>query len=567
MASSSKKTAQLRIVKGNAQGDFTRTCYAFLDIKGSESFTADVIRKVQQRYPSWKINLRSEYDRGPKPRNEYPPRNDFQPRHSNNDYPPRSSNYQPRESSDYRQPPPPQENNYYRQPPPQHHSPPPQPTSSRYQPDASPPPSFVPPNFNNRLLADYSGGEKGKKTHKILVRELWIGGIPEGISENQMRDIMSQFGSVENLEIFTKFAFVKFRQVSEATNAFEKASRMHELFGKPPGFRVFFSEPEKRTNVVGNHYEYDKQMNCLPILFLGFPPITSSLVDENHMKSICERYGTIINTYIKKSHSPQTRSYILLTYDSLRNAIKAKMELSKRKDLLGDKRVEVALLMDEEAVMKGHNFEYTIEKFQSNSSIYDKRLPRPGGSFPPGGQYMPMGSMPQYPPYQNYPPGYPSMPMMGMHPNMPPNMGMMPYYPMMPMMPMESMQPGMMKGPFVPDPSEPYHDDMFNIINNVLKNDRKDDEAPRGDARDRDPHDRSPEVDKPTYHESAHEGREPDWCGFLFRNKANKVGIDGFAKTPDFNFEDSLVNITHLIRLSDLSVRNPKQVLVVEPTN
>jgi hypothetical protein len=42
--------------------------------------------------------------------------------------------------------------------------------------------------------------------------------------------------------------------VVEATNAFEKASRMHELFGKPQGFRVFFSDPEKRTNVVGNHY-------------------------------------------------------------------------------------------------------------------------------------------------------------------------------------------------------------------------------------------------------------------------------------------------------------------------
>jgi hypothetical protein len=33
------------------------------------------------------------------------------------------------------------------------------------------------------------------------------------------------------------------------------------------------------------------------------------------------------------------RSYILLTYDNVRNAMKAKMELSKRKDLLGDKRV------------------------------------------------------------------------------------------------------------------------------------------------------------------------------------------------------------------------------------
>lgn len=57
--SSSTVLTLLRIVKGNAQGEFTRTCYAFLDIKGSESFTTDVIRKVQQRYPGWKINLRS----------------------------------------------------------------------------------------------------------------------------------------------------------------------------------------------------------------------------------------------------------------------------------------------------------------------------------------------------------------------------------------------------------------------------------------------------------------------------------------------------------------------------
>jgi hypothetical protein len=70
--------------------------------------------------------------------------------------------------------------------------------ANRYQ-DPMTSPNFIPPNFNNRLLADYSGAEKGKKTSKILVRELWIGGIPEGISEGHMREIMSQFGSVENL--------------------------------------------------------------------------------------------------------------------------------------------------------------------------------------------------------------------------------------------------------------------------------------------------------------------------------------------------------------------------------
>jgi hypothetical protein len=302
---------------------------------------------------------------------------------------------------------------------------------------------------------------------------------------------------VENLEIFAKFAFVKFRMVPEATNAFEKAARMHELFGKPHGFRVFFSDPEKRTNIVGNHYEYDKQSNSLPILFLGFPPITSSIVDENHMKSICERYGTIVNTYIRKSHSPQTRSYILLTFDNVKNAIKAKVELSKRRDLLGDKRVEVALLLDEEAVMKGRNFDYTMEKFQSNNTYFDKRMQKPtqpgnmgfpSQGSPTHGGYAPMQSNMPYPPYPNYPPNYMHGPMMGMHPGMQQNMGMMPYYSMMPMMPMDGMPPsGMMKDPFMPDQLQPYHgEDMFNIINTVLKSDRREPENSRGGDHSRD---------------------------------------------------------------------------------
>jgi hypothetical protein len=228
-----------RIVTGNAQGEFTRTCYAFLDLKGNEGFCAEVIRKVQQRHPNWKINLRSEYDRSSsKPAREYPPQQQQQ------------SNYR---SGSSPQP----HNNYYQSP--QHEEP--------------------QVNFNNRLLADYSGGEKGKKTHKIMVRELWIGGTPEGISEQQMREIMSHFGTVEKIEMFSKFAFVKYRMVIDATNAFEKAARIHEMFGKNQGFRISFSDPKKRPYVVGNHDDYDRQGNYLPILFLGFHPITSSIVD------------------------------------------------------------------------------------------------------------------------------------------------------------------------------------------------------------------------------------------------------------------------------------------------
>ena len=64
------------------------------------------------------------------------------------------------------------------------------------------------------------------------------------------------------------------------------------------------------------------------------------------MMSICEKFGTITNYYLKKSTNTQMRSYILFTYDNLKNALRAKQELSRRKDLLGEKRVEITLLLD-----------------------------------------------------------------------------------------------------------------------------------------------------------------------------------------------------------------------------
>jgi len=65
------------------------------------------------------------------------------------------------------------------------------------------------------------------------------------------------------------------------------------------------------------------------------------------MRSICEKFGTITNSYMRKNSNNQTRSYFLFTFDNLKSALRAKIELNKRRDLLGDKRVEVTLLLDE----------------------------------------------------------------------------------------------------------------------------------------------------------------------------------------------------------------------------
>lgn len=50
---------------------------------------------------------------------------------------------------------------------------------------------------------------------------------------------------------------------------------------------------------------------------------------------------------MRKNSNNQTRSYFLFTFDNIKSALRAKGELNKRRDLLGDKRVEVTLLIDD----------------------------------------------------------------------------------------------------------------------------------------------------------------------------------------------------------------------------
>lgn len=154
--------------------------------------------------------------------------------------------------------------------------------------------------------------------------------------------------------------------------------------------------------------------------------------------------------------------------------------------------------------------------------------------------------------------------MMGMHPGQlgqmgqMGQMGMMPYYPMMPMMGMDGQQtpPGGKPAPMYPVldgqlPESYQSEDMLHIISKVLNN---------GDKKEEDKEWSEKKEEKESQ-------REPDWSGFLLRNKLCKVGIDGFAKTPAFTFQDCLINITYLLRLSEVVLKGRKQVLLVEPTN
>lgn len=103
------------------------------------------------------------------------------------------------------------------------------------------------------------------------------------------------------------------------------------------------------------------------------------------------------------------RSYILFTYDNLKNAIRAKQELCRRKDLLGEKRVEITLLLEEESVTKGRDFTNTERNFVNNGEqVSNDRAKRNLNM----SKYYNINLEPAY---QNYPPqplipgNYPTM--------------------------------------------------------------------------------------------------------------------------------------------------------------
>lgn len=129
------------------------------------------------------------------------------------------------------------------------------------------------------------------------------------------------------------------------------------------------------------------------------------------MRPVCEKYGSIVNEYMRKNTNSQNRSYFLFTFDNIKNAIRAKQELNKRKDTLGDKRVEVALLLNEEVIMKGHDLSHTEKLFQDSGertkkSFYNNEhqqhmkpmMPMPMMNYPPSNMYA---NYPP-PPYMSY---------------------------------------------------------------------------------------------------------------------------------------------------------------------
>ena len=505
-------------------------------MRGNEAFALDIIQRLHQMYPNWKMNVKYDTDRrmGQRGRSFQHPAPQA-PFYGGQGYPPPPQNY-----------------------PPQHHYPP----AQNYRPNRS-----YQQFQQQQNMAMHPEHLEGSKPCNIMVRELWLGGIPENCDRGLLHQVMSYYGIVEDIEVFPKFAFVKYKQVHEATTAFERADELVQRLGGPYGFRIFFSDPARRAYIVSNNYEFDKHSPSLPILFIGFPPITSARVEMDVMRNVVSNFGEIKNEYMRRNTNGQNRSYFLFTLDSVRSALRAKQELSRRKDMLGDKRAELALLMDEEVVMKGRDFSYTEKNYQGEA----KR-----GYHEPNRSHM----MPQ-PPHQNYQQqGYPPPPPSNYDGRtLPPQH----YYPPPPP------PPGYPHQPYYYDQQNPYYkpegqhhsseandsENVHDFLKNVLaeKDDPTHEKKPtKGEVgKEQDilsellgSEAKVEKKEEAREHKSRGDEKEPSWSGFLTWKGAKRVGVDGFSGSSEM--EDYVVNIVSLVEVKDMELKE-KSTMVLEPSN
>lgn len=162
---SSKTWDIFRIIRGDStRGRFDLFCYAFVTMKGNEAFGYEIIRKLQEKHPTWKMNVKFDNDRQKIQRNQKQFGGNMPfPQQNNMSYPPYPPQMQRQPYPNYMHP------NHMPLPVPQHNM----------------------PSLSEKIV--------GVKPCRIFVRELWLGGIPENYDKAQMAHIMSYYGIIEEI--------------------------------------------------------------------------------------------------------------------------------------------------------------------------------------------------------------------------------------------------------------------------------------------------------------------------------------------------------------------------------
>jgi hypothetical protein len=185
----------------------------------------------------------------------------------------------------------------------------------------------------------------------IRVREIWIGNLSSQITETSLSNVLSQFGPVDNIDLFVKhqsFAFVRFVTADSATRCVDSQDHLFKQLGQ---IKVSYSDFLKRTNIVGDDpYSSDNSSQLTNIVYLGVP-YASNLPTEKLIADKFGEFGKVVNILSRPSVNETHKSYSLVEMETKEQAKKIRRYFfiedrdSKRRMKLADKKMEVNILL------------------------------------------------------------------------------------------------------------------------------------------------------------------------------------------------------------------------------
>ena len=68
--------------------------------------------------------------------------------------------------------------------------------------------------------------------------------------------------------------------------------------------KVYFSDPFRRNQIVGNADDSEKEEELLPVLFIGYPSNPNYMVDEALLRKLAEKYGGLVKAMEHRKADP-----------------------------------------------------------------------------------------------------------------------------------------------------------------------------------------------------------------------------------------------------------------------
>ncbi|TNV87135.1 hypothetical protein FGO68_gene1188 [Halteria grandinella] len=178
------------------------------------------------------------------------------------------------------------------------------------------------------------------------VRELWVGNLPEHITEKKLYSHFFVYGEIEKIEIVSSnkssqqtYAFVRFKLISCTSRAYDQ-TQQNQLEIDGYKLKVQFSDFNKRPEIVGDVPGYDCTYLTCTALFVAFS-VNSQLPPQEKVEEVFSRYGKIRAIYMKQTTpNTQWRPHVFVDYYTHEEAKRARDDLYYN-DQFGQKRLEL----------------------------------------------------------------------------------------------------------------------------------------------------------------------------------------------------------------------------------